>query len=195
MTSVRHFLVGLRAIAVLTVVLGLGYPLLVTLVAQLALPWQANGSIVGADGREASVLIAQDFSGDEWLQPRPSAALTDDEQSAWNPMASGGTNLGPNSEELASQIAERRRQVADLNGARPDEVPADALTASSSGLDPDISPANAALQVDRIAHARGVDRALVEQAIAGARHARMLGFLGEERINVVEANLALSRLG
>lgn len=195
MTSVRQFIVGLRAMLVLTVVLGIIYPLLVTLIAQVALPWQANGSLVSVRGGEASVLIAQDFTGEEWLQPRPSVALTDDGSSAWNPMASGGSNLGPNSEELARHITERRQRFAALNGVSPDQVPVDAVTASSSGLDPDISPANAELQVDRIARARGIDPEVVRRAIADATRGRTLGFLGEDRVNVVEVNAALSRLG
>jgi K+-transporting ATPase ATPase C chain len=178
----------------MTAVLGLGYPLVVLGVGQLALPAQANGSLVSADGRVVgSTLIGQsstDAAGaplPEWFQSRPSAA-------GYDAGASGGSNLGPENAELVASIQERRAAIAAVEGVDPAEVPADALTASASGLDPDISPEYALLQAARVALARGLAvedvRALVESAV----QPRELGYLGEETVNVLELNLALARL-
>ena len=190
---VRQTLVGLRALLVLSFALGVVYPLAVTAVAQGLFPFQANGSIVTQDGRQASLLLAQEFSGDEWLHPRPSMAVGD--AGAYDPMRSGGSNLGPNSPELATTIEQRRATIARINGVAPDRVPADAVTASSSGLDPDISLAYAALQAERIAKARGITLDQVRAAIEAGTHARMLGFLGQARVNVVQVNIELAKLG
>lgn len=181
---------GLRAILVLTVILGVLYPLAVTGVAQLVFPWQANGSLVLVDGKPvASAQLGQAFTDDRWLWGRPSAA-----GDGYDGAASGGSNQGPNSADLVAAIEERRAELAKANGVAPEQIPADALTASASGLDPDISPAYAAIQVDRIATARGVSADQVRAAIASATHGRILGFLGEPRVNVVEANLALAEI-
>uniref|UniRef100_UPI001297F12B potassium-transporting ATPase subunit KdpC n=1 Tax=Modestobacter roseus TaxID=1181884 RepID=UPI001297F12B len=181
---------------VATVVLGLAYPLLMTGVAQLIAPARADGSLVSVDGEVVgSSLIGQSFTdedGDplpEYFQSRPSA-------SDYDGAASGGSNLGPNSEELVAAVGERRADVAALNGVAESEVPADAVTASGSGLDPDISPEYAALQVARVAEARGVPvddvQALVDEHTAG----RDLGFIGAPHVRVLELNLALDeRLG
>lgn len=196
----RQTLAGLRVLLAFTVVLGVAYPLLVTGIAQIALPWQANGSLVTADGAHTdsrdeaagSAIIGQSFgtSGKdpEWFHPRPSV-------SGYDTLASGGSNLGPNSAELSGQVAERRALVAAADGVDPADVPPDALTASSSGLDPHISPAYAAEQVDRVATARGLDAARVRSLVAEHTQGRDLGFLGEPRVNVLELNLALAGLG
>lgn len=193
----RHYWVALRSMLILTGVLGVAYPLVMTGVAQLALPHQANGSLVTSDGRTVgSSLIGQNFTSPDgapsprYFQPRPSAAG----EHGYDAGASGASNLGPNNAELTKTIAERRAEIATLNGVAERAVPADAVTASSSGLDPDVSPAYALLQADRVAKARALPadtvRALVERHVAG----RDLGVLGQEHVNVLELNIALDRL-
>ncbi|MFC9087098.1 potassium-transporting ATPase subunit KdpC [Nocardiopsis dassonvillei] len=194
----RQFGAALRAVLVLTLVLGLAYPLAVTLLAQTLMPARADGSLLRApDGTVVgSALIGQSFTGadgrplPEWFQSRPSAAGDGHDAGA-----SGGSNLGPENPELVAVVEERREAVAAFEGVDPGRVPADALTASASGLDPHISPEYALLQVPRVAEARGLSegelRALVGRSIEG----RDLGFLGEERVNVLELNIALDRWG
>lgn len=189
-STVRTAGVAVRTMLVLTLVLGVGYTLLVTGIGRLTFPWHADGSRL--DGDRGSALIGQSFQdaeGDglpEYFQSRPSAA-----GDGYDGTASGGSNLGPENPDLVSVIEERRSAIAEREGVSVDEVPADAVTASGSGLDPHISVAYALLQVTRVAEARGMSvtdvRALVESRIQG----RDLGFLGEERINVAELNLAL----
>ncbi|WP_019609171.1 potassium-transporting ATPase subunit KdpC [Nocardiopsis sp. CNS-639] len=194
----RQFGAALRAVLVLTLVLGLAYPLAVTLLAQTLMPARADGSLLRApDGTVVgSALIGQSFTGadgrplPEWFQSRPSAAGDGHDAGA-----SGGGNLGPENPELVAAVEERREAVAAFEGVDPDRVPVDALTASASGLDPHISPEYALFQVPRVAEARGLPegelRALVGRSIEG----RDLGFLGEERVNVLELNIALDRWG
>jgi len=189
-TALRTTGVAVRAMLVLTLVLGVGYTLLVTGIGQLLLPNQANGSPLPDD--KGSALIGQSFTDadgealPEYFQSRPSAA-----GDGYDGTASSGSNLGPENADLVAAIEERKTAIADREGVAPDEVPADAVTASGSGLDPHISVAYALLQVPRVAEARGMSeqdlRAIVESRIQG----RDLGFLGEERINVAELNLAL----
>ena len=186
--SIRRLVTAVKCLLGLTVVLGIGYPLLVLGAGQLGLSRQAEGSLVTSDGRVvASRLIGQDFAGDEWFRPRPSAGDYDGP-------ASGGSNAGPNDAELVTAVQQRRAAIAARDGVRPAEVPADAVTASGSGLDPFITPAYALLQVDRVARVRDLPadrvRVLVEQHVT----ARTLGFLGQPRVNVVELNLDLQGL-
>jgi K+-transporting ATPase ATPase C chain len=122
----------------------------------------------------------------QYFQPRPSA-------SDYDGTASGGSNLGPNSAELADLIRQRRAEVAAFNGVPASQVPPDAVTASASGLDPDISPAYAAIQVDRVARARGADPGDVQRLVVEATSGRDLGFIGAPHVNVLELNLALDR--
>lgn len=196
-TSLRQHWAALRALLVLTVVLGVLYPLTVLAVGQLALRSKANGSLVSADGRTVgSGLIGQSFADPDgnplpqWFQPRPSAAGT----AGYDPTASGASNLGPENPTLVKDIEARRAAVAAFNGVAPADVPPDALTASGSGLDPDISPAYAYLQVERVATARGLDPATVRALVAAQVTGRGLGFLGEPTVNVLALNLALQRL-
>ncbi|APC35205.1 potassium-transporting ATPase subunit C [Nocardiopsis dassonvillei] len=194
----RQFGAALRAVLVLTLVLGLAYPLAATLLAQTLMPARADGSLLRAPDRTVvgSALIGQSFTGSdgrplpEWFQSRPSAAGDGHDAGA-----SGGSNLGPENPGLVAAVEERREAVAAFEGVDPDRVPMDALTASASGLDPHISPEYALLQVPRVAEARGLPegelRALVGRSIEG----RDLGFLGEERVNVLELNIALDRWG
>lgn len=187
--SVRQLLTAVRTLLVLTVLLGIGYPLAILGIAQLGLQRQAHGSLLTDSAGQVvgSKLIGQQFDGDQWFQPRPSAG-------EYDPLASGGTNAGPSDGELAATVEQRRAAIADREGVSKDMVPADAVTSSASGLDPDISPAYALLQVDRVARARGLPvqqvRRLVEDHLAG----RSWGFLGQPRVNVIELNLALQRL-
>ncbi len=188
---------ALRALLILTVVLGVGYPLLITGIGQLALPAQANGSLVRSDGAVVgSALIGQSFTDadgnalPEWFQSRPSAA-----GAGYDGGASSGSNYGPENPDLISAIENRRSAIESLESATASEIPANALTASASGLDPHISPAYALLQVPRVAEARGIPetqvRALVESFIQG----RDLGYLGEPTVNVLQLNIALAKLG
>jgi K+-transporting ATPase ATPase C chain len=190
----RQLIAGLRAVLLATVVLGLAYPLLMTGFAQVAVPGRADGSLVtSADGTVVgSSLLGQGFvAADgsplaEYFQSRSSAG-------DWDGAASGGSNLGPSSPELAEAVASRRAEVASFNGVPESQVPDDAVTTSASGLDPDISPAYAALQVDRVAAARGVSPADVEALVEQATHGRDLGFIGAPGVDVLELNLALDR--
>jgi len=190
----RQTWAGLRVLLVLTVLLGLAYPLAVTGVGQALFRWQADGSLVAADGARTtdrsqavgSSLVGQQFDGTRWFHGRPSAA-----GDGYDTLASGGSNLGPLSPELVRQIDERRAAVAAEDGVAPAAVPADAVTASASGLDPDISPAYAAIQVDRVARENGLSAAAVRALVAEHTDGRDLGVLGEPRVDVLALNLAL----
>ncbi|WP_028045936.1 potassium-transporting ATPase subunit KdpC [Cellulomonas sp. URHE0023] len=195
---VRQSWAGLRVLLVLTVVLGLVYPLAVTGIAQLAFPWQSHGSLVSLTGERTtsrddavgSALIGQGFDGPQWFHPRPSAA-----GDGYDTLASAGSNLGPLNSGLVQAIDERRAAVATEESVDPSEVPVDALTASASGLDPDISPAYARLQVARVAAQRGLTPDDVRVLVDGATVGRDLGVLGEPRVNVLLLNLALQTMG
>ncbi|TWS18926.1 potassium-transporting ATPase subunit KdpC [Tsukamurella asaccharolytica] len=189
----RQLLAGLRMLIVMTVVLGALFPLAIWGVGQVAFSAKANGSQVERGGTVVgSELLAQKFDGPQWFHPRPSAG-------GYDTLASGGTNLGPNSEKLVALIAERRAAVAQedsVPGAAvaPSDVPPDAVTASFSGLDPHISPAYARQQTARVAAARGLAPDRVTALVAAHTEGRQLGYLGEERVNVVNLNLALAEL-
>ncbi|MEY9967895.1 K+-transporting ATPase ATPase C chain [Streptacidiphilus sp. MAP12-16] len=201
---VRLHLTGLRTLLVLTVVCGLAYPLVITGISQVAFSGQANGSLVKANGRVVgSSLIGQNFNlpqldpkaapapDPRWFQPRPSAAGSN----GYDPTASGASNLGPNDAGLTRTIQQRRAAVALFDGVAPGSVPPDALTASGSGLDPDISPAYAYEQVNRVARARRLPPAQVRSLVTSHIRGRSLGFLGQSRVDVLTLNLALARLG
>lgn len=185
---------AVRMLAVLTVLLGVVYPLAITAIGQLAFHDRANGSIVrDADGQPVgSTLLGQSFSDaqgnplPQYFQPRPSAA-----GDGYDGEASGGSNLGPESPELIALIEARRAQVAQFNGVPESQVPPDALTASGSGLDPDISPEYADIQVDRVATARGMSPEAVRGLVDEHTRGPDLGYIGEPRVNVLELNLAL----
>lgn len=173
---------------VLCVVTGLLYPGVVTGVSQLLFPHQANGSLVAVNGRVVgSALIGQPFTRPEYFHPRPSAA-----GAGYDGTASSGTNRGPTDATLADTLVARRvdRAVA-VDGATKGRIPSDMVTASASGLDPHVSPANARLQVARVAAARGVDAAAVQRLVDARTEGRQFGVFGEPRVNVLLLNIAL----
>jgi K+-transporting ATPase ATPase C chain len=192
--AVRRHLAAVRVLLVATVVLGLAYPLAITGIAQAAAGNRANGSLLTRDGVVVgSRLIGQPFADakgnplPQWFQPRPSA-------SGYNGKASGATNLGPDNPKLVTAIRQRRAQIAAFEGVSPAAAPPDAVTASGSGLDPDISPAYALLQAARVARVRGLDPAAVRALVHAHTTGRGLGFLGEPTVNVLELNLALAQI-
>jgi K+-transporting ATPase ATPase C chain len=172
------------------------YPLIVYGAAQLLFPHRANGSLlVDSSGAvRGSALIAQNFTGARYFHPRPSAAGAN----GFDATSSGGSNLGPTSSNLVAAIAQRITDYRAENGlAIPQSgtpVPADAVTASASGLDPDISPANAELQILRVARARGLSGDRVRELVKQNTHGRDLGVSGEPRVNVMTLNFALDQL-
>ena len=187
----RQAWTAIRALVILTIVLGIGYPLLVTAIGQVALNHQANGSLIEADGATAgSALIGQSFTDadgkalPQWFQSRPSAA-----GDGYDAGASSGSNYGPENPDLLAAIAERKAALG--SGV----IPADALTASASGLDPHISPEFARLQVAGVALARGIPEAKVSALVESMIQQRDLGYLGERTVNVLELNIALAKLG
>jgi K+-transporting ATPase ATPase C chain len=177
------------AVAALTLVCGLAYPAAVWVVAQGAAGGSADGSLVIRDGRViGSRLIGQPFTSDRYFHGRPSAVAY-----AAGPAgvpASGGSNLGPTSRELADSIAAARREVAAREGVAPARVPVDLVTASASGLDPDISLDGALIQVRRVARARGLDADAVERLVRDTADTTIAG-LGADRVRVLDLNLAL----
>lgn len=196
-TTLRTAGVAIRAMLVFTVVLGIGYTAVLTGIGQLALPWQANGSMLTSPKGAAvgSSLIGQSFADAEgtalpqYFQSRPSAA-----GSGYDAGASSGSNWGPENPDLISAIETRQESISELDEVPVTDIPADAVTASASGLDPHISAANALLQVDRVAQARGIDVQQVRALVESKLQSRDLGFLGEPRVNVLELNLALDAL-
>jgi K+-transporting ATPase ATPase C chain len=192
----RQLGAAVRALLVLTVVLGLAYPLAMTGVGQGVFGDNADGSLVEHDGRTVgSDLIGQAFvDGDgaplpQYFQPRPSAA-----GDGYDPLATSASNLGAENRDLIKAVRQRRAEVAELNGIPAEDVAPDALLASASGLDPHISPDYAAQQVERVAEARGLDAAQVRDLVDQHTGDRALGFLGEPGVNVLMLNLALDRL-
>jgi K+-transporting ATPase ATPase C chain len=189
-TFIRHTLWPAIAILIaMTLITGFAYPAIVTAVAQVVFPDQANGSLIVVDGRTVgSSLIGQAFSKPEYFWGRPSAAGAD----GYDASASAGSNLGPTSQALIDRIAAEVDRLREANGDGP--VPVDLVTTSASGLDPDISPAAAAYQVARVAAARSISTADVEAAVARHTEQPLFGFLGQPRVNVLELNLDLDGL-
>ena len=205
----RQLVVGLRAMLMFTVVLGLLYPLAMTGVAQALFHGNANGSIVKVDGKDVgSDLIGQaytkqviengkpkvDQNGDPVMEPDPKWFQTRPSAVDYDGLGSSASQLGPNNKDLIASIDERRKAVAAFEGVDPKDVPADAVTASSSGLDPQISPAYADLQIARVAKARTLPVARVRQLVKDNTVGRSLGFLGEPGVNVLTLNLELDRV-
>ena len=179
---------ALRMTALLTVLTGLVYPGVITGLCQLFFHEHANGSLVTQKGQVVgSLLLAQAFTRPEYFHPRPSAAGND----GYDPTSSSGSNLGPTSQKLVDRIKVAAQQFRKENPDYAGPIPADALTTSGSGLDPDISVANADAQIARVAKARGASVSSVAGLVASATEGRGLGFLGEPRLNVLKLNLEL----
>ena len=210
-STLRQYGAALRTLLLLTLILGLAYPLAMTGFAQVAFSNNANGSLVVRNGTTVgSTLIGQGFTrpvlkngqpakdakgnpvleaDPRYFQSRPSAAGL-----GYDPTSSGASNLGPENTDLIASIKERRATAAALDGVTPAQVAPDALLASGSGLDPDISPAYAQEQIARVARVRGLSVARVQALVAANTKGRTLGFLGEPRVNVLNLNLALDAL-
>lgn len=191
MSMLRHLRPALVLTILLCVLTGAVYPGIVTVLAQVLFPRQANGSLIVRDGRVVgSELIGQAFDLPGYFHPRPSAA-----GKGYDATASGGTNRGPTDRKLADMlIAGVIDQVVHEDGAVRGRIPSDMVTSSGSGLDPHISPANAQLQAARVARVRGLPESAVRALVARHTEGRQLGFLGEPRVNVLLLNLALDSL-
>jgi potassium-transporting ATPase KdpC subunit len=188
----RTLMTAIAMTVVLTLLTGVIYPLAIWAVAQVAFPYQANGSLVVRDGRVVgSRLIGQNFTEARYFHPRPSAA-----GNGYDAANSGGSNLGPTNRKLIDRVKQALTGVIEENpGITPRQVPVGMVTSSASGLDPEISAADARLQVPRVAKARALDPAAVERLVRRYTRPRLAGVFGERGVNVLELNLALDRLG
>ncbi len=187
---IKYFGTSIRMTIVSIVLLGLIYPFVMTGIAQLIFPNQANGSLVRVNGR----VVGSDLVGQLWTKPqyfhgRPSAA-----GKGYDPTQTGGTNLGPTSKKLIDATKAAIAHVEEENPSQSGPPPMDLVTSSASGIDPDISPEGAYYQAARVAKARGIPIGRVDALIATHMHGRTLGFLGEPRVNVMDLNLSLDRL-
>ena len=181
----KQFTVAIGFTIVTTIIFGLIYPLVVTGLSQLLFPKQANGSLIVKNGQViGSELIGQSFTSDKYFHPRPSNA-----GSGYDPLSSGGSDLGPTNQALVTRVAQDVAKLQQENPGVP--IPADMVTSSGSGLDPDISPASAAFQVARVAKARGVSEEQIRRIVAKHTQGRQWGIFGEARVNVLELNLEL----
>jgi len=200
---VRQHIAGFRALLVFTVLCGLIYPAVMTGVGQLAFHTQANGSMVSYNDKTVgSSLLCQEFTDakgnplPQYFQPRPSDAVNPSDKTDYgcDPGYSAASNLGPNNPDLVKLIKQRQQAIAAFDHVAVSQIPADAVTASGSGLDPGISPQNAAIQVDRVAAARHLPVSTVKELVAKYTQGRTLGFLGEPAVNVLNLNIALDQL-
>lgn len=177
---------------VLTILTGLIYPLVTTGVAQIIFPKQSNGSIITKNGKAiGSKLIGQEFKNPKYFQGRPSAAG----KNGYDASSSAGSNLGPTNKTLINEASKRAAEIRKENGLPANaKVPSDLITASASGLDPDISPEAAYFQIPRIAKLRGISESKLRDLVKSHVTGRQFGILGEPRVNVLELNLALDKL-
>jgi len=197
---VRQHIAGLRLLLVFTVLCGIVYPVVMVGLSQVFFRNQANGSLASYHGRVVgSSLLCQEFvtsNGNpmpQYFQPRPSDAVVSGEKNDYgcDPLYSSASNLGPDNPVLVQQIKQRQEQIAKFDHVKISQIPADAVTTSGSGLDPDISPQNADIQVDRVAAARHVSPAQIMALVRQYTQGRTLGFLGEPRVDVLTLNIAL----
>jgi K+-transporting ATPase ATPase C chain len=183
----KNILIAIWMTLATTVLLGIVYPIVVTGLAQILFPRQANGELIRANGKIiGSRLIGQPFTSRGYFYSRPSAAGA----AGYDPTASGGSNLGPTNKSLLDRVSAQVNTLQPENPGTP--IPADLVTTSGSGLDPDISPAAAEFQVPRVAHERGISEDEVRALVKKHTQGRQLGFLGEPRVNVLELNLDLN---
>jgi potassium-transporting ATPase KdpC subunit len=184
-----HLAPAFRITVVMTILTGFLYPAVVTGIAQVLFPQKAHGSLIEVGGKVVgSSLIGQNFTRPEYFHPRPSHA-----GSGYDAALSSGSNFGPTNQKLVDRVKASVEQYRKENPDYTGPIPADAVTASASGLDPHISPANADIQAARVADARKIDTATVRQLVADHTERPWLGFVGEPRVNVLEVNLALDR--
>ena len=202
-TLVRQHVAALRALLILTVVCGIVYPVIMVGIAQVAFKNQANGSLVSYNGKVVgSSLICQEFVDSkgnplpQYFQPRPSTASNPSSKTDYgcDPNYSGASNLGPNSPTLLQNVKTRQAQIAQFDHVAISQIPPDAVTTSGSGLDPDISPQNADIQVARVAAARHLPVSEVQALVNKYTQSKVLGFLGEPRVDVLNLNIALDEL-
>ena len=186
----RQFWIAIKLTAVMIVLTGIAYPFLVTGLSGVLFRRQASGSLIDAGGRTiGSELLGQKFTRPEYFHGRPSAAGND----GYDALASTPSNLGPTNQKLIDRVKDDVKRVRTENPTFTGPIPADLVTQSGSGLDPDISPASADLQVDRVASARGVPAQAVRAIVQAQTEGRQFGILGEPRVNVLKLNLALDR--
>jgi K+-transporting ATPase ATPase C chain len=199
---VRQHIAGLRLLLIFTVICGIVYPVVMVGIAQVAFPGQANGSLVSYHGRVVgSSLLCQEFTGakgnplPQYFQPRPSAATLPGATNDYgcDSRFSSASNYGPTNPTFIALVKTRQKQISAFDHVPISKIPADAVTASGSGLDPAISPADAAIQVDRVAAARHVSPAAIRALVARYTTGRIFGFLGEPAVNVLLLNIALDK--
>ena len=196
---IRQIRPALVLIVLMTILTGLAYPLFMTGVAQVFFPHQANGSLIEKDGKIiGSELIGQNFTDDKYFHGRPSATTDTDPNDStktvpapYNAGNSGGSNAGPTAKSLIERV---QGDVGTLKKEKAGPIPVDMVTTSGSGLDPDITPANAEFQIPRVAKVRGLAQDKVRQLVAENTQSRIVGIVGEPRVNVLKLNLALDGL-
>src|SRR5271163_3418061 len=188
----RSLLVAIKMTIVLTLLTGIVYPIVMVGLGHVLFPAQAGGSLIYKnESPVGSSLMAQNFKAARYFHPRPSAAGTN----GYDPTSSGGSNLGPTNKSFIDSVKQRTKDVVEEDGVPASRVPVDMVTASGSGLDPEISPASAEIQIDRVAKARGMSADTVRALVNANTRPRWAGFLGEPGVNVLELNLALDGTG
>lgn len=188
----KNILRSFLFLIIFTIILGFLYPLLITGISKIIFPYRSSGSLIKYEGKiVGSELIGQNFTGEQYFHPRPSSAGKD----GYDPLSSGGSNYAPTNEDFISAVKERISNLRKENNLEDYiKIPSDAVTSSGSGLDPDISVGNAILQADRIAKKRNIPVSEINDLIRQNTEKRMLGFLGEPKVNVLKLNLLLDNL-